>query len=278
MMKYILALILFGSFISQLSAQNDGVEPMGTNPDLARELIIPMKAGGISFDSTFIWTTDTLEVSLTKSFLDEFTFNHFQNYTPDFGGVNTTFDKKYRLLNRSNNIPLSIDSKYSNTPTVLKKINLALGTVTNTALPADTILVGDFSSYPPNYTTTIVYPPYNIIDTIDFPNPYDTLWIQEPFFVQDSATQFFGQIRDSNAFWLDKQAYHNYRFAEKPWTLGVVTFDGLDENGYPYNLGSSAVGLADVLHSKPIDMSTVSAANEVYFSFLYQTGGFGTRN
>ncbi len=275
MMKYILALILFGSFISQLSAQNDGVEPMGTNPDLARELIIPMKAGGISFDSTFIWTTDTLEVSLTKSFLDEFTFNHFQNYTPDFGGVNTTFDKKYRLLNRSNNIPLSIDSKYSNTPTVLKKINLALGTVTNTALPADTILVGDFSSYPPNYTTTIVYPPYNIIDTIDFPNPYDTLWIQEPFFVQDSATQFFGQIRDSNAFWLDKQAYHNYRFAEKPWTLGVVTFDGLDENGYPYNLGSSAVGLADVLHSKPIDMSTVSAANEVYFSFLYQTGGFG---
>ena len=93
--------------------------------------------------------------------------------------------------------------------------------------------------------------------------------------MQDSATQFFANINDQNAYWLDNYAYHNYRFAKNPWTLGVVTFDGLDENGYPYNFGSSSVGLADVLHSKPIDMSAVSNANEVYFSFLYQTEGLG---
>lgn len=275
MMKYILAFLILGSFANQLAAQSDGVEPMGTNPALTRPITIQMKAGGNSFDSTFIWATDTLEVSLTKSFLDEFTLNHFQNYTPDFGSANTTFDKKYKLLNKTTNVPLPNNVKYSNTPTVLKKINLALGIVTNTALPADTIKVADFSSYPPVYSTSIVYPPYNIIDTVDFPNAYDTLWIPNPFFVQDSATQFFGKISDPNAYWLDKQAYHNYRFAQKPWTLGVVTFDGLDENGYPYNFGSSVSGLADVLHSKPINMTSVSAANEVYFSFLYQTGGFG---
>ncbi|MDD2982230.1 MAG: T9SS type A sorting domain-containing protein [Crocinitomicaceae bacterium] len=274
MMKYILALILGGGFLNQVAAQSDGVEPLRTNPELTRAIPIPMKAGA-SFDSTFIWSTDTLEVSLTKSFLDEFTLNHFQDYTPDFGGINTTFDKKYKLLNKTTNAPLANTVKYSNTPTVLKKVNVALGTVINSPLPADTIKVGDFSSYPPVYSTTIVYPAYNIIDTVDFANAYDTLFITDPFFVQDSATQFFGQVSDQNAYWLDKNAYHNYRFAEKPWTLGVVTFDGLDENGYPYQLGSSAVGLADVLHSKPINMSSVSAANEVYFSFLYQTGGFG---
>ena len=275
MMKYILAIFLLAGFINQTIAQHDGVEAMGTNPALTRPISIDMKAGGNSFDSTFIWSTDTLEVSLTKSFLDEFTLNRFQNYAPDFGGVNTTFDKKYRLLNKTTNAPLPIVAKYSNIPTVLKKVNLAQNKVTNTALPADTIKVADFSSYPPTYSTTIVYPPYNIIDTIDFANPYDTLWIPEPFFVQDSATQFFGQIVDSEAYWLDKQAYHNYRFAKKPWTLGVVTFDGLNENGYPYQLGSTAFGLADVLHSKPINMSSINASNEVYFSFLYQTEGFG---
>ncbi len=275
MMKYIFAILVFGVFINQASAQYDGVEPLRTNPDLTRPISISMKAGGTSFDSTFIWSTDTMEVSLTKSFLDEFTLNHFQDYVPDYAGVNTTFDKKYKLLKKSNNVPLPNNVAYSNLPTVLKKVNVALGTVTNTALTADTILVGDFSSYPPTYSTTIVYPPYNIIDTIDFANPYDTVWVTEPFFVQDSATQFFGHIQDDNAYWLDKQAYHNYRFAEKPWTLGVVTFDGLDENGYPYNLGSSATGLADVLHSKPINMASINASNEVYMSFLYQTQGFG---
>ena len=273
-MKYILTFLIFGSFIYNASAQHDGVEPLKINTDLATGSI-PMKAGPNSFDSTFIWSTDTLEVSLTKSLLDEFTLNHFQNYVPDFGSANTTFDKKYKLLNKSTNIPLPNDVQYSNIPTVLKKVNLALGTVTNSALPGDTILVGDFSSYPPAYSTSIVYPPYDIIDTVDFANPYDTIWVTAPFFVQDSATQFFGHIVDGDAYWLDKQAYHNYRFAKKPWTLGVVTFDGLDENGYPYQLGSSAVGLADVLHSKPINMSSINASNEVYFSFLYQTGGFG---
>ncbi len=264
--------ILLGS-VSMLFSQGEGLSPMGSNPSIINP--IPMKAGPETFDSTFIYTSDTLEVSLSKSFLDEFTKDHFQKYVPDFTDPEITFDKRYKLLNELTSVPLPLDAKYSNTPTVRKTVNLGAGTIVNTPLEADTIKVSYFLVYPPIYETIIVYPPYDIVDTVDFPNDPDTLFQEFPFFVQDSATQFFNNLHDPNAYWLDHQAYHNYRFAKNPWTLGVVTFDGLDENGYPYNLGSTSSGLADVLHSKPIDMSSVSAVNEVYFSFLYQTEGLG---
>lgn len=276
-MKFICSLtIVFGCF-QMLFAQGEGVYPLSRNPDLYNSTATEMrlKSGPLSFDSTFIYTTDTLEVSLNKSFLDEFSHDHFQKYFPDYSSPNVTFDKRYKLLNKNNNLPLPNTVKYSNIPTVRKKINLAQGTVMNEALPKDTILVGDFRTYPPVYTTTFVYPPYNILDTIDFPNDPDTIMVDMPFFVQDSATQFFSHVQDQNAYWIDNYAYHNYRFAKNPWTLGVVTFDGIDQNGFPYNFGSTARGQADVLHSKPIDMSSLNGGNEVYFSFLYQTEGYG---
>lgn len=258
--------------VSTLFSQEE-LMPLGTNPDLVRE--VPMKAGPETFDSTFIWTSDTLEITLTKSLLDDFSRDHFQKYVPDFNDPEVTFDKRYKLLNRTTNEPLPLTARYSNIPTVRRKVNVAAGTIVNEPLTPDTIKVSTFLVYPPVYETLIVYPPYDIVDTLDFPNDPDTLFQQFPFFVQDSATQFFGKVHDPNAYWVDQQAYHNYTLAKDPWTLGVVTFDGLDENGYPYNINSTSSGLADVLNSKPINMSTLNASNEVYLSFLYQTGGLG---
>lgn len=247
--------------------------PLGVNPDILKP--IQLKSGANTFDSTFIYTSDTLVVSLTSSLFDEFTNDHFQKYVADFSDPSVTFDTRYKLLHKTTNLPLALNVRYSNIPTFRITRNIAAGTIVSTALPADTVQVTNFAVYPPEYIVTTVYPAYDIIDTVDFPNDSDTLWQLSPFFFQDSATQFFANLNDPNAYWLDRQAYHNYRFADKPWTLGVVTFDGLDENGYPYNFGSSATGLADMLHSKPINMSSLNAGNEVYLSFLYQTEGLG---
>lgn len=264
--------ILLGS-VSLLFSQGEGLSPLGVNSSILGP--VPMKAGPETFDSTFIYASDTLEVSLTKSFLDEFTKDHFQKYVPDFTNPEITSDKRYKLLDNNTSVPLPVTARYSNTPTVRRIVNVGAGTVVNQPLTPDTIRVSLFLVYPPVYETQVVYPPYDIVDTVDFANDSDTIFQPMPFFVQDSATQFFANLHDPNAYWLDSYAYHNYRFARDPWTLGVVTFDGLDDNGYPYNINSSASGYADVLTSKPIDMSSLSAVNEVYFSFLYQKEGLG---
>ena len=108
---------------------------------------------------------------------------------------------------------------------------------------------------------------------MDYPNDPDTIWIPDAEIFQDSATQFFAPVSDQQKIWLDSYAFHNYTMAYNPWSIGVATFDGLDENGFPYAIGTTTSGPADYLTSKPIDMSGVSSADSVYFSFLYQAQG-----
>jgi hypothetical protein len=60
-----------------------------------------------------------------------------------------------------------------------------------------------------------------------------------------------------------------------PRSLGVVTFDGLNEQGYPYQIGTSVTNYGDRLTSKPINLGSFSASDSVYFSFLYQPQGLG---
>ncbi|MCE3296997.1 MAG: hypothetical protein K0R65_2711 [Crocinitomicaceae bacterium] len=242
------------------------------NPIVSRQVKtakqFPTRDAG-SFDSTFIYTADTLELP----FLDEFSKNHFQEYEDNFSDPTITSEEYYKLLDLSNN-PLPVTSRFTSQQTIRKIVNTTELTEVDEVLPSIEIKVGDFSSYPPVYTQTTVYPPYIIYDTVDFPNPPDTIWMTEVEFVQDSAVQFFAQLNDKNAFWLDTKAEHSYTNAKNPWTLGVVTFDGRDENGMPYLFGSNSIDYNDYLTSKPIDMSGLSGGDSVYFSFLYQPQGF----
>ncbi len=79
------------------------------------------------------------------------------------------------------------------------------------------------------------------------------------------------------SIWLDNFVFINRDFPKAPITLGVATFDGLNANGYPFDFqaGSGSTGPADYLTSKPINFSTVTVADSVYFSFYYQPHGLG---
>lgn len=230
---------------------------------------VTIKRSSCSFDSTFIYTSDTLSLP----FFDEFSNNHFQKYTNNLNDPTLTSDKKYKLLDLSNN-PISNNLKYTSQQTLRKTINSSEHTVIDEALPTTQLKLTDFCSYPPVYTQVTAYPPYIIYDTVDFVNDVDTIWLSEVEYVQDSAIQFFAQINDKNSFWLDSKAEHNYTNAVNPWTLGVVTFDGTDENGMPYLFGSTSNDFNDYLTSKPINMEGLVEADSVYFSFLYQPQGY----
>jgi len=65
------------------------------------------------------------------------------------------------------------------------------------------------------------------------------------------------------------------RYGFNPRSLGVATFDGLDEDGYPYQFGSAVTNYGDRLTSKCINLSNYNAGDSLYFSFLYQPEGLG---
>ena len=241
--------------------------PLTQNYD--QNLLPQLKIGTI--DSSFIYSTDTVGLP----FFDDFTTNKIQQYIPDFSSSLATSELYYYLIDQATALPLANDLVFTNQVTFHRYFDPAEGTFTDTIFTPQAINIADFSSYPVDYEPVDLYPPYYIYDTLGPGDESDTVWIQNPPFFQDSARQFFLPVSDPSLLWVDNYVYHNYRFGDHPRTLGVMTFDGLDESGYPYAIGTTSSGYADVLTSKPIDLSGMSPADSVYISFIYQPQGFG---
>ncbi len=75
--------------------------------------------------------------------------------------------------------------------------------------------------------------------------------------------------------WMDRDVYVNTTCPVFPPSIGVATFDGLNEFGIPYDTsGAVQINPADSLTSHPIHMETISAADTtVYLSFFYEKMG-----
>lgn len=60
-------------------------------------------------------------------------------------------------------------------------------------------------------------------------------------------------------------------------SIGMVLFDGVDENGSPYSLQQTEQGNADQVTSKPFDLSSTNQIdrNSIFLSFFWQAGGRG---
>ncbi|GAB4132106.1 MAG: hypothetical protein Fur0041_03080 [Bacteroidia bacterium] len=69
----------------------------------------------------------------------------------------------------------------------------------------------------------------------------------------------------------------NRGWATAPVNIGVCTFDGLGWDGYPYNplVNVNTNILADVLTTRPLDLSSYTLADSVYLSFWWQAQGKG---
>ena len=68
--------------------------------------------------------------------------------------------------------------------------------------------------------------------------------------------------------WLDNDARINNTLPINVPTIGVATFDGLDETGYPYDFTSeTSYGPADTLTSCPINLDGLTAADSVKLVF-----------
>ena len=99
-----------------------------------------------------------------------------------------------------------------------------------------------------------------IIDTIDIP------------FLDDFSYE--GPYPDCK-LWVDKSTYINSSIAIKPPTIGVATFDGVNQFGAPY--GNSGQGSADTLTSMPLKLAGKTSASNIRLSFFYEPKGYGDK-
>lgn len=255
-------------------AQHEEVGPIMGNPTLQAKASNQFVKSDGTFDGSFIYLQDTIDLPI----FDDFSSSKFQVYEDDISAPGVTFDKVFRVLDQSN-VPIPVGDVYTYQPTFNRVYTVSTSSSEDFTFTPVSLQIGSLASYPVSHVDTDAYPPYYIYDTISVPGGTDlspdTIWIAGPQIFQDSATQYFATITGPDNIWVDTEAYHNYRFAINPWSLGVATFDGLDEFGFPYDFGSATTNYADHLTSKPINMSGVDASDSVYFSFLYQTEGFG---
>jgi hypothetical protein len=262
-------LTIFGVFVCA-SFFSQGIS-IGESSQNLKLTPVQIKKDLNSIDSSFIYFVDTLALP----FFDDFSSNKFQEYTPNYSAPGISSQVYYRLKDASTNAVISSNASYTNQVTFRRTYNATTSTTFDVPFSDTLLKVGNLLSYPVVYNTLSLYPPFYIYDTIGIPDVSDTIWISNPAYFQDSARQFFLPISDSSKIWLDHYAYHNYRFGVNPRSLGVVTFDGLNEQGYPYQIGTSVTNYGDRLTSKPINLGSFSASDSVYFSFLYQPQGLG---
>lgn len=74
--------------------------------------------------------------------------------------------------------------------------------------------------------------------------------------------------------WSDNNVYINNTYSDQQITMGMATFDAIDNSGKLYETASTASFEADKLTSVPLNMN-YSPTAEIWFSFWYQPGGFG---
>lgn len=267
--------------ISGLSFSQERLIDLTINPYLDSDNNSSTRANN-SLDSTFqSFTYANIELPVR----DDFSLNKFVKYDNDFLAAGVSSVLYYILMDETNSTPIAsavklCDSTHSHADTIV--INVGIEESNSTYFTTGfNVFVNDLNTYPINGQIRKVYNEcYITIDSIIdgvANTTQDTVWYDgtdfEADYTQDSARVFNGLKNDPSKIWIDNYACHNYRYAVNPKSLGVVTFDGVSNDGYPYEWGSvNSYGDADVLTSKPINLLGKS---NVYLTFLYQAKGLG---
>jgi hypothetical protein len=251
--------------------------PLDFNPAKWNNYAVRMAQGNgpqvLSYTSTqpnVFFQLDTLSLPLK----DDFSTHRFMRYEPWFYGppidtVRTTVrvepdpiqwpfqfttSPSYTYILGQGN---QIDS-FLNLPHKVINYNDSL----NPFAPKDTFLVWAYSPFRLVYDTgtmTIDTVP-QLPDGLISADTTDTIRIYTP--------------NGDGSVWIDNHSYINNTMGIDPPTVGVVTFDGTDELGNPYNFSASAYGRCDRLTSKPIHLQ-YPPSDSIYLSFWVQPQGRG---
>ena len=146
-MKNFLGIIL--GLFGHLVVAQEGLNTLSRNLDIIESKIIEPKAS-LTFDSSFIYVTDTLNLP----FFDEFSRNNFQNYTKEYNGVNTTSTIYFAMLDEVFMQPLPANSQFTDSVTYRLEVDLVQDTIIYFFNDSVRFLYDDLVNYPPNHNSS----------------------------------------------------------------------------------------------------------------------------
>ena len=267
MNRIIKLLILSLVFASSSYAQNEILGPIGYNAALIKF--------ENNYKSEFVYnniviTSDTL----TLPFIDDFSSNTLRSYDFESNNIYDTvvyaagacIDTEFETVEGSFMLSLTYDYFFDTTNQIIDSIpNSAIIVNYYDAATCFPISSSSTSFFPQAYSFTFDSLTGAKIDST--PLAADTIF--------SYATIYFANL-DPNTKWVDNYAYYNTTFPINPPTIGVATLDGFNEFGRPYNNSSpNLYGDADVLTSKPIDLTGLHNDSAVFISFFVEAKGLG---
>jgi len=254
-------LLLFLLFFTSLINAQEILSPLQYNPQILQKVNEPQ----------FIFTQGIKHLYLYKEtkqslpFIDDFSSKQIKNYSTDTNSVlfsNTLVYYKYEVLGK---YP---DTLFYSTDTTYHFTQNKADSVPN---PSFTIYIYDESTYPVVIKDSIanVFPAYTIVDQA---NP-DTTFSKSTYLVNYLILAHF--FNDDNTLWTGRGVFINNNHPINPPSIGVATFDALDENGDLYLGAGTIPKISDSLVSKGIDLSTLQPSDSLYLSFYVENKGYG---
>jgi hypothetical protein len=264
-MKNNFIFICFLLFFSSAFSQNESLEKLYFGPNQVKKLDRSMPK--------LLFIQDTLRLPI----IDDFSKNKIKDFEVNVSDPYVK-DSLFHIFRANGQYP---DSLYCKKDTVF---DLVINTSTNDTTyiaqapiiveyfrdsvlfftPTDTAIFWSSEYIVSDGTTSLIVPIPP--DTILY-NFKETVWVKFP---------------KPNEYWINQGAYLNNTFAVDPPTIGVITFDGTDEMGTPYDFENPfTFGLADVFTSKPINLELkpnnqpYEIKDSIYLSFFYQAEGNG---
>lgn len=232
------------------------------NPQI-KNVYTPQASGTFSEKHLYLYK----EAKQTLPFIDDFSSNRIKVYTTDTTSSLFSNTEYYYLYEVNSLHPDTI--KYSTDTT----FHYTIGKADSTANPTFNIYKYNLGVYPPVIYDTIkdVFPIYTIVDQ-SLGNP-DTSYVVSSYVVNTLYLLHF--FNDDNSLWTGSGVFENTNYPINPPSLGVATFDALDNNGKLY-IGAGAIPrISDSLVSKSIDLSGAQIADNLFLSFYVESKGFG---
>jgi len=281
-MRFLFTIICFVA-LGLNSVSQETLTPLRYNQALLKETSFEKSNSPIH--ESFIYLFDTIHLPI----IDDFSTDKFKVFDAEIGDPRVSDTSWYAL---DSNGMVSFTTSYMTDTTYMYEYDTVAGfgfdSIIITSIPTipGTIIVYDLTSYPITSSSVEVWvnkTSHDSLWTTTISPDYTTV-STNPDLSQDTVTLYFvdTNAQDVNYIWKDIYTYRNSNYPVDPLSIGVATFDGLDENGYPYDWSSaSAQGIADYLTSKPIFLQTDPGGgtylpiDSIYLSFVYQPGGLG---
>jgi len=271
-------------FATQFVFGQEQLVPLKSNHLPSENVQYNLAKSNVAYPSNIYYLLDTLNLPI----VDDFSSNKFQDYYYFSYPISLVTEKKLYSYELSNIVPAASLSahpaklNYSKLPQKDIIYNVITSQYDTIATPQFTI---SFFSFPKTYpqspfdadssfTAWRAARRYDLgatdtVIAVDLSIVSDSLYIDTIKCVQVTGSPFEKRI------WMDekKTIFTNNTFCKNQYTIGVATFDGLNEKGMPYDTSPViSNGRADYLTSKPIRMINSSPK---YLSFLWQRQGLG---